>query len=116
MRVATALILVAGLALAGASSARALDLPPPYQPRGDLAGTIHIWGHGAYDSKRDFIGTLVHAWERGFQKFEPHVRFENHLVGTAAAIGAVYTGRGDLALNGREIWPPEISALNEVFC
>lgn len=115
MRIATALILLAGLALAGAGTAGALDLPPPYQPRGELAGTIRIWGHGSYDSNRDFIGALVRAWEQGFQKFAPHVRFENHLVGTAAAIGALYTGRGDLALMGREIWPPEIAAFKEVF-
>ncbi|MGH8181991.1 MAG: PstS family phosphate ABC transporter substrate-binding protein [Steroidobacteraceae bacterium] len=115
MRLPTALILLLVLALAGASAARALDLPPPYQPRGELAGTLRIWGHGAYDSKHDFIGALVRAWEQGFQQFEPHVRFENHLVGTAAAIGALYTGRGDLALMGREIWPPEMAAFKEVF-
>lgn len=115
MRFATVLALVMGLALAGASAARAIDLPPPYQSRGELAGTIRIWGHGAYDSKRDFIGVLVRAWEQGFQQFEPNVRFENHLVGTAAAIGALYTGRGDLALMGREIWPPEVAAFKEVF-
>ena len=115
MRVAKALILIAALAATGASAAHAGDLPPPYRTRGELAGTIRIWGHGAYDSKRDFIGALVHAWEQGFQQFEPGVRFENHLVGTAAAIGALYTGRGDLALMGREIWPPEIAAFKEVF-
>src|SRR5579872_4486999 len=115
MKAAHVLMLAAGLALARAAAARALDLPPPYQPQGELAGTIRIWGHGAYDRKRDFIGALVSAWERGFQQFEPGVRFENHLVGTAAAIGALYTGRGDLALMGREIWPPEIAAFKEVF-
>lgn len=115
MRGARALILAAGLVLARVPAARALDLPPPYQPQGKVAGSIRIWGHGAYDRKRDFIGALVNAWERGFQRFEPDVRFENHLVGTAAAIGALYTGRGDLALMGREIWPPEIAAFKEVF-
>lgn len=115
MRVASALILLAGLALAGASTAHAPDLPPPYQSRGELTGTIRIWGHGAYDSRRDFIGAVVRAWEHGFRQFQPNVHFENHLVGTAAAIGALYTGRGDLALMGREIWPPEIAAFKEVF-
>lgn len=95
--------------------ARAVDLPPAYHAGRTVSGTIRIWGHGAYDRKRDFIGALVSAWERGFQQFEPGVRFENHLVGTAAAIGSLYTGRGDLALMGREIWPPEIAAFEEVF-
>lgn len=115
MKAAQALIVAAGLVLAGAPAARGLDLPPPYQPHGKLEGTLRIWGHGAYDRKRDFIGALVSAWERGFRRFEPDVRFDNHLVGTAAAIGALYTGRGDLALMGREIWPPEIAAFEEVF-
>jgi len=115
MRFPTVVILLAGLAWAGASAARDLDLPPLYQPRSELAGTIRIWGHGAYDSKRDFIGALVRAWEEGFRQSEPNVRFDNHLVGTAAAIGALYTGRGDLALMGREIWLPEIAAFKEVF-
>ena len=114
MRVAPALALLLGWMLC-ASAARALDLPPPYRPEAKVTGTIRIWGHGAYDRKRDFIGALVRAWEHGFQHFQPDVRFENHLVGTAAAIGALYTGRGDLALMGREIWPPEIAAFKEVY-
>ena len=118
MRLPSALILAAGLALGAAAApahARSLDLPPPYHPQQTVSGTIRIWGHGAYDRKRDFIGALVDAWERGFQQYQPGVRFENHLVGTAAGIGSLYTGRGDLALMGREIWPPETAAFTEVF-
>ena len=118
MRIVPALAVVLGLALCAAAApgnAGVPDLPPPYHPEQTVSGTIRIWGHGAYDRKRDFIGALVSAWERGFQQYEPGVRFENHLVGTAAAIGSLYTGRGDLALMGREIWPPEIAAFKEVF-
>jgi len=91
------------------------DLPAPYEPQQAVAGTIRIWGHGAYDKSQDFIETLVLAWEEGFRKRQPQVSFENHLNGTAAAIGALYTGAGDLALMGREIWPPESAAFQEVF-
>lgn len=118
MRIGPTLVLAAALALAVRASpgyAHSLDLPPPYRPQQAVSGTVRIWGHGAYDRKRDFIGALVRAWEEGFQRYEPGVRFENHLVGTAAAIGSLYTGRGDLALMGREIWPPEIAAFKEVF-
>ena len=117
-RIAPILAILTSLALcaaAAAGNAHALDLPPPYHPDRVVSGTIRIWGHGAYDRKRDFIGALVSAWERGFQHYQPGVHFENHLVGTAAAIGSLYTGRGDLALMGREIWPPEIAAFKEVF-
>jgi phosphate transport system substrate-binding protein len=116
MRGSAALLLVLSVACASAAAAaRGLDLPPPYHPQRSVSGTIRIWGHGSYDRKRDFIGALVRAWEQGFRRFEPGVRFENHLVGTAAAIGSLYTGRGDLALMGREIWPPEIAAFEEVY-
>jgi phosphate transport system substrate-binding protein len=118
MRVSVINVLLAALALGAQmahGSARGVDLPPPYHPTRTVSGTIRIWGHGAYDRKRDFIGALVRAWERGFQRYEPGVRFRNHLVGTAAAIGSLYTGRGDLALMGREIWPPEVAAFKEVF-
>ena len=115
MRLLVPAILSAAFALGVPTRARSLDLPPPYRPRESVSGTIRIWGHGAYDRRRDFIGALVRAWESGFRRFEPRVRFENHLVGTAAAIGSLYTGRGDLALMGREIWPPEIAAFKEVY-
>lgn len=107
--------LLARQSSAGRGAGGALDLPAPYEPEGTVAGRVRIWGHGAYDRKRDFIGALVRAWERGFNRFQPAVRFDNHLIGTAAAIGALYTGRGDLALMGREIWPPEIAAFKEVL-
>src|SRR5882724_11755916 len=102
-------------AFASGSHAGEPDLPAPYEPQQAVAGTIRIWGHGAYDKSQDFIETLVLAWEEGFRKRQPQVSFENHLNGTAAAIGALYTGAADLALMGREIWPPESAAFQEVF-
>ena len=102
-------------AFASGSHAGELQLPAPYEPQQAVSGAIRIWGHGAYDKSQDFIETLVLAWEQGFRKLQPQVSFENHLNGTAAAIGALYTGAGDLALMGREIWPPESAAFQEVF-
>jgi phosphate transport system substrate-binding protein len=91
------------------------DLPPPYEPPAQkVSGRISIWGHGALAGRFDFIEALVKAWEKGFQKYHPGVTFENRLHGTASAIGALYTGKGDLALMGREIWPHEIAAFKEV--
>ncbi len=91
------------------------DLPPPYaRPADNVSGHISIWGHGALAGRFDFIEALVKAWEKGFQKYHPEVTFENRLHGTASAMGALYTGKGDLALMGREIWPHEIAAFKEV--
>ena len=86
---------------------------PAYRPEQRVSGTIRIWGHGA--AGKDFIRTLVLNWEAGFQKYQPGVQFDNQLMGTASAIGALYTGTGDLALLGREIWPDEIQAFREVL-
>jgi phosphate transport system substrate-binding protein len=91
------------------------NLPPPYAPPAQsVSGRISIWGHGALAGRFDFIEALVKEWEKGFLNFNPGVKFENHLYGTASAIGALYTGVGDMALMGREIWPFEITAFREV--
>ncbi len=73
---------------------------------------IRIWGHGAQG--KDYIESLVVKWEAGFRKTHPDVQFENDLHGTASAIGALYTGTGDIAVMGREIWPVEVEAFEDV--
>ncbi len=102
------------LLLAGAA-ARAQDLPPAYVPQVEhVTGNISIWGHGALGGRFDFIEAVVKKWEAGFHRSQPGVTFDNRLYGTASAMGALYTGTGDLALLGREVWPFEITAFKEV--
>ncbi|RME96942.1 MAG: phosphate ABC transporter substrate-binding protein, PhoT family [Alphaproteobacteria bacterium] len=98
-----------------AAPAAANDSLPSYVPRQAVSGTISIWGHGAYGKRLEFIEGLVSGWEEAFRAYHPGIRFKNRLHGTASAIGALYMGTGDLALLGREIWPPEIAAFEEVF-
>ena len=92
------IIAVLAGALAVSAQAETLNLPAPYVPEQQVSGTIRIWGHGAFEGKQDFIETLTRVWEDGFRKFQPGVSFTNSLNGTAAAIGALYTGVGDLAV------------------
>jgi phosphate transport system substrate-binding protein len=73
---------------------------------------IRIWGHGALG--HDYIESLVIKWETGFRKTHPEVQFDNQLHGTASAIGSLYTGTGDIAIMGREIWPVEVEAFEDV--
>jgi phosphate transport system substrate-binding protein len=73
---------------------------------------IRIWGHGALG--HDYIESLVIKWETGFRKAHPQIQFDNELHGTASAIGALYTGTGDIAIMGREIWPVEVEAFEDV--
>ena len=75
-------------------------------------GPIRIWGHGALG--HDYIESLVVKWEAGFHKIHPEVTFDNELHGTASAIGALYTGTGDIAIMGREIWPVEVEAFRDI--
>ncbi len=103
------------LAVSVGADAEPLNLPAPYVPLQQVAGPIRIWGHGAFAGRDDFIETLTRTWEEGFRKHHPSVSFVTRLNGTAAAIGALYTGVGDLALMGREIWPNEIAGFEEVF-
>jgi phosphate transport system substrate-binding protein len=73
---------------------------------------IRIWGHGALG--HDYIESLVIKWEAGFRKTHPEVQFDNQLHGTASALGSLYTGTGDIAIMGREIWPVEVEAFEDV--
>jgi phosphate transport system substrate-binding protein len=105
------------LAVTGTLAARQLQLPPGpdasvvrfvdslplYVPDGKASGRISLWGHGSF--KHDFLGKLLHTWIEGFRRYQEDVVFENRMYGTASAIGALYTGAGNLAILGEEIHP-----------
>jgi phosphate transport system substrate-binding protein len=91
---------------------RAINGLPHYQPQKQVSGTIRLWGHGA--PVLDFMGMLVKSWEEGFAKYQPGVRFEYDMYGTASAMGALYTGKGDIAILGQEIYPFETVAFQQV--
>jgi phosphate transport system substrate-binding protein len=90
---------------------RAINGLPHYQPQQVVSGTIRLWGHGA--PILDFMGMLVKSWEDGFAKYQPGVKFEYDMYGTASAMGALYTGRGDIAILGQEIYPFETAAFQQ---
>ena len=81
---------------------------PPYEPREKVSGTIRIWGHGS--PKHDFINGLVGKWMDGFHRYQPGVKLDNRMYGTASAIGALLAGAGDIALLGEEISPAAAAA------
>ncbi len=80
-----------------------VDSLPAYAPAGQVDGTVRLWGHGSY--RRNFMGNLLGRWVREFTALQPGVRFENRMYGTASAIGALFTGVGEIALLGEEISP-----------
>jgi len=76
---------------------------PEYTSETEVSGRIRLWGHGSF--RHDFMRKLVTAWMDGFHQFHPQVEFEYLMYGTASAVGAVYTGAGDIAILGEEISP-----------
>lgn len=80
-----------------------VDTLPLYTVGERVSGTISLWGHGSF--KHDFLGELLNVWTSQFRRYQPGVVFENRMQGTASAIGALYTGAGNLAILGEEIHP-----------
>ena len=85
---------------------------PAYQPAAAVDGVLRLWGHGA--PKLDFMGKLAHAWQSEFLRYQPGVQIEYDMYGTASAMGALYTGAGDVAILGQEIYGFEQRAFERV--
>lgn len=80
----------------------------PYQPAARVSGTIRVLGNYHME-------TIFDLWAAGFQKYQPDVRFEKKMLGTANAIAGLYLDTADVALMGREIIPMESIAFRRVF-
>ena len=91
--------LTAALALAG-SFARAADALPDYVPAMKVTGTLRSRGN-------DQMTALMQTWERGFQKFQPEVRFEDKLQGSGSGMYGIELRIADMAVMGRPINPFE---------
>src|SRR5260370_42097508 len=108
--IATGAVIV--LVITGAH-AQSLENIAHYQARQSVTGTIRIWGHGS--PKHDFMGQLMKRWEEGFRQYQPGIRIENKMYGTASAIGALYTGVADMTILGEEIHAPAVAAFERVM-
>ena len=93
----------ASLQDAGDPALRFLDDLPKYTPATEATGALRLWGHGSH--RRNFMGRLFVRWAQEFSQIHPAVQFENRMYGTASAVGALYTGAGEIALLGEEISP-----------
>ena len=97
------------LVLAALGFAQEWDLGslPPYQPQQKVSGVIRNFGS-------DF-GGLLKAWETGFLKYQPDVRFNDTLPTSDAAMGGLVSGVADLAPSGRELIINEYLSFYETF-
>lgn len=102
--------LIAASALLACAAASAQDFAAmhPYAPKAKVEGTLVVWGN-------DGMIPLEKLWEAGFQKFQPGIKFDDHLHSTAAGIGGLYAGHADLAYMGRDIWPVENLGFTKTF-
>ena len=80
---------------------------PEYAAAKQVSGTIHICGSPQ-------MGDLLKLYEQGFVKVQPAVHFDNELKSTLMAVSGVRTGRAEIGLLGREIWPSEVQAFEAI--
>lgn len=83
--------------------AQVVDALPVYAAEEPVSGNVRLWGHGSF--RHDFMRKLINGWIGEFNRHHPDVDFEYLMYGTASAVGAVYTGAGDIAILGEEISP-----------
>ena len=80
----------------------------PYVAQRRVSGTIRNFGN-------NYIPSLMKQWQDGFRRVQPGIRFETNLAGSEAAMAGLYGGATDLAFIGRESYPSETHAFQEVM-
>jgi phosphate transport system substrate-binding protein len=98
---------VLGIVAAMPACAQELQSLPAYQPQQQIAGTLRIFGS-------DLAGQ-VKAWEDGFAKFHPHIRFDNQFPSSDGAMAGLVSGVADIGTAGREFVLTEYLMFNESF-
>ena len=78
------------------------------QPPASARGAIRIWGNETMES-------VVRRWAEGFARNHPGTRIEMRMIGGDVAIGALATGKADIALLGREAAPQEVKAFEWIY-
>ena len=108
MRVLRHLCFAVITALAALARADELESIPRYEPKMQVTGTLRTWGHV-------YVKEALARWEEAFRQHHPQVKFEDSLVSSAAAIGALYAGAADIGFIGREIRPLETAGYTRVM-
>jgi len=87
-----------------------LDDLPHYKPEQKVSGTIREWGSNYFADS-----PLASYWEQDFQKYQPDVKFDDHLKTSEHAISALCFGVSDLGPMGRQIMWDELLAFQREF-
>lgn len=75
-----------------------LSALPAYKPQQQVSGVIRQWGNNYIQDSG-----LVQAWEAGFRKYHPNVKFDDNLVSSSVAFPGLIAGVADLAPLGRQV-------------
>lgn len=95
-------------ASADAASGFTLQVLPPVRPRPVETKVIRLQGNAA-------LLAPVRQWAAEFMRRQPAVRVEVTLTGSDVGMAALYTGRADIALLGREAAAQELKAFEWIF-
>jgi phosphate transport system substrate-binding protein len=98
---------VAWTLLAAAVQAQGTASLAPYVPERAVSGTIRIFGSP--------LAEQVKAWQDGFRRFHPDVRFDDRFPTSDGAVGGLISGAADIGSGGREPMLTEYLAFNETF-
>ena len=93
------------LVLACAMTARADER---YRPLVPARGIIRVWGNQT-------MAGVVRRWAEGFARHHPGARIEARMIGGDVAIGALTTGKADIAVLGREAAPQEVKGFEWIY-
>jgi phosphate transport system substrate-binding protein len=72
------------------------------------SGTLRIWGNAA-------MRPLLQRWESGFRKIQPRMKIQSQMTGSDVGMAALYSGKADLAVLGREGTENEIKAFEWIY-
>jgi len=81
-------------------SAQDLSALPDYRPDQLVSGVLRSRGN-------DQMASLMKRWEKGFKKYQPAIRFDDALAGSASGMYGLEMRTADIAVMGRPINPYE---------
>ncbi len=85
-----------------------LQVLPPVRPLPAATKVIRLRGNAGMQA-------IVRSWADGFMRSHPGVRVEADLDGSDVGMAALYTGRADIALLGRDAAAQELKAFEWIF-
>lgn len=102
------LALCASPALAGGPPSALDPSLPAYRPAGQLSGTITLVGSNT-------MTQVASIWVDGFHQYQPNVKFDIEIKGSANAVSSVIHQQATFGLLSRSIHPNEVEAFEQQF-